>query len=110
MTDREPIKLTDTMKETIIKMCEGNPGGLRVLMEVYSKDPIHILTLDDMNIRGWQIWVGYKDYCNCDLDLFIAKLKERSVDMVNIINQEAIRAKDPVRAVTSGASRPKGVY
>ena len=104
MKDRKPIQLTDTMMDTMVKMSEGNPGGLRVLLEVYSKDPLMILGLDDMNIRGWQIWVGYKDFCKCDLDLFIEKIKERSGDMVDIINQEAIRGGYPVRAVTSGAS------
>ena len=108
MNNREPIKLTDTMMETIIKMAEGNPGALRVLMELYSKNPFSFLGLDDMNIRGWQVWVGYKDYCKCDLDLFIKKIKERSLEMIDVINKEATMMKSPLTAVPGGASFPKG--
>ena len=94
--------------ETFIKMGEGNPGALRVLMELNAKEPLVFLGLDDMNIRGWQVWVGYKDYCKCDLDLFIKKIKERSLEMIDVINKEAMMMKSPLTAVPGGASFPKG--
>jgi len=109
MNYRIPIKLTDTMMETMTKMSEGNPGALRVLMELFtSENWLPILGLDDMNIRGWQVWVGYKDYCKCDLDLFVKKIKERSSEMVDVINDEARRMDSSLLAVTRGASFPEG--
>jgi hypothetical protein len=102
--ERRPIQLTDTMIDTIDMMGEGNPGGLRVLMKLYAKDPFLILGLDDMNIRGWQIWVGYSDFCKGDIDKFIECIKNREDKMVLAINNEAIMIKSPLRAVVGGAS------
>ena len=38
-----------------------------------------ILSLDDMNMRGSQIWVAYKDHCGQDIEKFIACIKEREL-------------------------------
>lgn len=103
---REKIKLTDNGLNLMMKMSEGNPGGLRILGELSTKERslIYILGLDDMNIRGWQIWCGYKDYCKCDIDKFIEAIKNRDEDMVDVINKSAIRMNVPERAIISGAS------
>ena len=58
---RKRIELTDSMNDMLFKMSEGNPGGLNVLMGLMDRDPLVFLALDDMNIRGTQIWIGYKD-------------------------------------------------
>jgi len=107
MKDRKPLKLSDTIKESIIKMSEGNPGAISVLAQLIPKYPLVFLGLDDMNIRGWQIWVGYKDFCKCDIVCFIQRIKERSEEMIFVINQEAVRSGYDVRAVKGGASNPK---
>lgn len=110
MSNREPIKLTDTIKDMIWKMSEGNPGAIRVICEILASEegiPFLIFGLDDMNIRGWQIWVGYKDYCKCDIELFKKKIRERSQEMVDIINNEAKKINSPLIAVCRGASFPE---
>lgn len=88
---REKIELTDNVMDVVVKMSEGNPGGLSVLTEILKKEPTDgfftILTLDDMNIRGTQIWIGYKDHCNSDLDVFIKAVKDRDQAMVDKINE-----------------------
>ena len=64
---RTPINLSDSTLDMIVAMSEGNPGALTVLMGMLESDnpaaTMMILHLDDMNIRGTQIWVGYKDHC-----------------------------------------------
>ena len=103
---REKVSLFDNGMDVLIKMSEGNPGGLSILAELSKKERgVNIFHgLDDMNIRGWQIWCGYKDYCKSNLDTFIDAIKKRDSDMVDKINEQAIRDQSPERAVTSGAS------
>lgn len=104
---RKALKLEDTFEQFMMKMSEGNPGALTVLMQIVEKDPnlglLQILNLDDMNVRGTQIWIGYKDHCGENIDLFIEKMKARDADMVATINREC---PDWV-AKTHGAT-PKG--
>lgn len=110
---REAINLSDSTQSVIVKMSEGNPGALTVLVDMLkTQDPtalMNILSLDDMNIRGSQIWVGYKDHCGSDMDKFIQAVKDRDADMVETINRECYHPEIDNdgykhRAVTSGAS------
>ena len=102
---RTPISLSDSTMDMIVAMSEGNPGALTVLMGMLESDdpaaPIMILSLDDMNIRGTQIWVGYKDHCGEDLAVFIQAIKDRELAMVQTINANSGINE---RAVISGAS------
>lgn len=102
---REKINITNNGKEIAIAMSEGNPGGLRVIMQMLVRGGpqamISVLDLDDMNIRGEQIWLGYKDHCGEDLDKFIELARRRDVGMVETINKYCSSAEV---AVTSGAS------
>jgi tryptophanyl-tRNA synthetase len=90
MQEREKIELTDTTMDMAIKMGEGNPGGITVLVNLLkTKDGVlDILHLDDMNIRGSQIWVGYKYFCGEDLNAFVKAIRERNRDMIDAINQQ----------------------
>lgn len=89
---REKIELNDTTSNIIIKMSEGNPGAITVLMQLLEKNAMegfrHILDLDDMNIRGTQIWIGYKDYCKNSIENFKKCVSNRDREMVNIINEQ----------------------
>ena len=70
----EKLELTDTGIDVFMKMSEGNPGALTVLMQVLDKtpeiDPDNILgglgvilSFDTMGLRGSRIWMLYKDVC-----------------------------------------------
>ena len=72
------IGLNDTIKDTIFKLSEGNPGALRVCMEIASRgaliDPdafgggtLMLLSFDTLDIYGSRIWMLYKDVCETDL-------------------------------------------
>lgn len=87
---RESVGLGDSVQDIIFKMSEGNPGAITVLAQVLKKSDsgiFQILSLDDMNIRGPQIWVAYKDHCGEDLDKFIAAIENRDQAMVDTINR-----------------------
>lgn len=111
MEIREEIQLSDNLQHVIIKMSEGNPGALNVLMQIlkkFSKAPedafIQYLFLDDMNIRGTQIWIGYKEYCKCDIDKFVQCIKDHDEGMIAEINDWGKRGNHDWLAVKAGAS------
>lgn len=77
---------TDSLQDVFVKLSEGNPGALRVCMEIHTQnhriDPkaampelISLLRLDDMGIYGPEIWMLYKDVCDCNVVYLIALLR-----------------------------------
>lgn len=108
MSSREPINLDDTTMDVLLKMAEGNPGAITVLSQLLERDDptglpglLTILSLDDMNMRGPQIWVGYKDHCGEDIEAFAAAVNSRDPEMIATVNAES--GVDE-RAVPSGAA------
>lgn len=106
MTMQERKRLGDgTIMEDLVAMSEGNPGAVSVLAAILKDDDlgyITVLNLDDMNIRGAQIWIGFKDVCDGDLEKFVEKVKSRDEAMIAAINEH--RGHSGWKAVTSGAS------
>lgn len=94
--------------EFIDQMSEGNPGASVVLMSAIDGKAVagfmNILNLDDMNIRGTQIWLGFKDYCKEDLKLFWESVQNRDANLVEAINRENAKQNGKYKAVVSGAS------
>jgi hypothetical protein len=89
-TQRQPLALTDSGQDLVLKMSEGNPGAISVLMRLLGGDPqsvMRILDLDDMNMRGSQIWVAFKDYAGQDLGAFTDALVRRAQEMVDKVNE-----------------------
>ena len=105
---REKILGSMSIIETLVLMSEGNPGAATVLGNLSQTDPLLALGLDDMNIRGQQVWVGYKDHCEEDMDKFIEAIKARDSEMVDTINKNCIYQSEygsfTERAVCNGAS------
>jgi len=110
--DRKPIDLMGSTQSALIEMSEGNPGAITVLMELIGRDDplafMTILDLDDMNMRGSQIWVGFKDYCGEDIEKFAQCVRNRNPDMVEVVNSECFNPEFGdgygEKAVTAGAS------
>ena len=80
------IRLDMTMMDSIIAMVEGNPGALRVCLELLQDggaiDPDSalggfgkLLDLDTLGIYGPRIWMLYKDVCGEDLVKTVAALR-----------------------------------
>lgn len=76
---------------------------MRLLKEEHGL--ISVLSLDDMNIWGSQIWIGYKDYCGSDLDKFAECIKQRDQGMIDKINEFGKMGNHSEIAVEGGASR-----
>jgi len=92
---REKIVPSDNVLDIMIKMSEGNSGAATILAYLHGElallnEPpgllVMLLDLDDMNIRGSQIWVGFKDHCNSDIAWFKRAILARDPDMVDTIN------------------------
>ena len=105
-TARPKIELEDTMFDAIYKISEGVPGamvGITKLMESDEAGFMLLLGLDDMNIRGSQVWEAYKYLYNEDAKKFAKAVKNRDKNMVDFINQE-MASVGGEKAVTGGAS------
>lgn len=89
MKERKKIELSMTTMDVLLLMGEGNPGALSVLMKLMERGEssiLKILTLDDMNIRGEQIWIAFKDHCKEDLDAFMEAIARRDLAMISTVN------------------------
>lgn len=112
ITRRPRLDVGGQLIDVLVQMAEGNPGGIRILTDIVKSfpDPIEafgvILNMDDMNIRGSQIWAGWKDCCGSDLQAFIKAIDTRSPELVEKLNAH-LGAGDE-RAVTGGASYKHG--
>lgn len=101
---RKKIGLGMSIIDVITTMSEGNMGALNALMSL-AKDElgmIYILDLDDMGMRGAQIWIAFKDACGQDLEKFKTFCRERDQKIVDIVNQNS--GPDYPRAATHGKS------
>lgn len=84
---REKITFNSSTIEVMTIMSENNFGAADILLKMLENDCMFsIFNLDDMNIRGEQIWYGYKNVCGEDFDIFIQTVNERSEDFVKKIN------------------------
>ena len=88
----KPIELSMSIQDVIVRMSEGNPGAITVMTEIIGADPLNgffkILDLDDMNMRGEQIWVAFKDHCGSDIQKLLDALQDRNPEMVDTVNKQ----------------------
>ena len=120
---REKIVLSEDVLDIMIKMSEGNSGAATVLAYLHGElallnEPpgprgrtgllVMLLNLDDMNIRGSQIWVGFKDHCNSDIAWFKRAILARDPDMVDTINA-VCGGQGHEKAVVHGGSLGDGI-
>lgn len=103
---RSEISLTDNTKDVLVTLAEGNPGALRVLMQLLAGDGglFDLLHLDDMNIRGTQVWVAFKDFAKEDLAAFRVAIRKRDPEMIRVVNAEGARGNHDWLAVAGQAS------
>jgi hypothetical protein len=89
----------DSIEDNIVSLSDGNPGAVTVLTQIVQNDPDPreiFNTLDDMNIYGSRIWLGYKDYCGEDIGNFIDCVVAQEEDMVELINERKHGGKEVV--------------
>lgn len=104
------IKLDMTLQDAVMKMSNGNPGSMTVMMQMIVQgekiDPDNllggfgnVLDLDTNGIYGEDIWLLYKDLCGQDLIKTISVLRAIQLGIIPEIKvKNAIEScKDPGR-------------
>jgi hypothetical protein len=83
------------IKEKIISMCDGNPGALRVLMDISQIEngiPA-IMLMDTAGLKGCKVWLAYKDVCLENYESLIAWVCS---DQLPRLIVEVEKANDPI--------------
>lgn len=66
------------MIDTIVKLAQGNPGAMTVLVEcVKAQHADVLLKLEALDCRGPDIWIAYKDQNGEDLEAFVKDILAR---------------------------------
>jgi hypothetical protein len=108
---RQEIKLEGTVTDLLVLMGEGNPGALRVLADLYKCDNLHIiLFLDDMNIRGTQVWVAFKDFAKENLYTLAVAVDSQDPELIRVVNEVGRQGNHPHLAVLEGARENRKVF
>lgn len=82
-----------TLENSIyVTLGNGNPGALSVIMKLImtpdGEKVLHALSMQ--NIRGWEIWVIYKDICQCDITLMIKKVLDNDEVIHKVLSKERL--------------------
>lgn len=89
------INLTDSAMDVVLKMSDGNPGAMGVIMEMLQPaaneiDPdsvmggmMKILALDTLGIYGTDIYVLHSDICGRDMVKMFAVLRAHQLGFLN---------------------------
>ena len=106
---RLPIRMTDSIADSLPLMSEGDPEALKIITNIVklgTQAALLVLDMDDMNIRGEQIVVAYRDICKLDTIKFLNAIKARDpflVKRLNVLCQKHY-------AVTGGAALGRTKY
>lgn len=85
---------------TITILSEGNQPTKKLLHICADVDHMLLLHLDDMNMRGLQIWAAYYGHCEGIFDRFRVSVVSRDLAMIGYVNQ----GEWPHRAVPRGGA------
>jgi len=80
----EKIDQPDSVKNMLVDMSKGNPGGATVLVKLFEgvkpEDALKdIEILNEAGIYGGNLWIGFKDLCNQDIEEFRKKLHDEDL-------------------------------
>ena len=86
--------LVGTLDNKIFQMAENHPGGLRTLKDIRELLSTHemealLAKLDDMNIRGVQMWAAYSQLYDCEAVDFIQAIRRKDATMIGFLNNFA---------------------
>lgn len=88
------IDFNDTVIDSFLKMADGNPGAITVMLQLMDETPHidpdnilggfgNILDFDTMGIYGSDIWILYKDVCGESIENVVALLRGRQLGLLN---------------------------
>ena len=78
------IELEDSAQSALIKMADGNPGAITVMIGLLKRADdglLDLLHLDTVGLYGPDIWIAYKDICGEDLDALSDRLRSDSLSL-----------------------------
>ncbi len=110
---RTELHHQDEWKDVLVKMSEGNPGGLQAMIQMIKTDQARgcgcVLLLDDMNIRGTQIWICFSNVCGQDALLLMDFIEDARPDggrqqLVQCCNNHGKMGNHAHKACMGGAS------
>lgn len=87
---KDKIDPDDNIEEIITEMSEGNPGALTVLTQIVEdKDPIRFMNfamkLDSLGMYGSDIWLGYKDHCDQDVEKYHELVMDGDQELIDYV-------------------------
>lgn len=89
------INLADSTMDAVLKMSDGNPGAMMVIMQMLHPDSekidpdsamggmMKLLALDTLGIYGTDIYVLHNDICGQDMTKTFAVLRARQLGFLN---------------------------
>jgi|688.fasta_scaffold2839228_1 hypothetical protein len=82
----------EQIRQHVAELCKGNPGAIRVLVDVYqsegAKSALEIYRMmREMNITGPNVWLAFKDASGQDLQKMIASIKSNDPGLIATINR-----------------------
>lgn len=99
------VRLTgmESTIDALVTMSEGNPGGLTVLTDLLGGEDMimgmaYVFWLDEMDMRGAQIWVAYKDWAGQDIKVLRKGIADNSGEMVKCVNESGGLGPDTPKA------------
>lgn len=79
------------MMEAVVQLSDGNPGAITVLKQLLMLAQLTKPAFEGifaLEIRGSDLWVGYKDVAGGDINKFVELLERRSPTMMKQILAE----------------------
>jgi hypothetical protein len=103
---RKSLALESNLASMANILADGNIGAFTLLLTMARDGDLMDTTLtflgiDDLNMRGEQVWVAFK-HCNNDLPTFINAINKRDQVMIDAVNEQVISP--PGERAFSGAS------
>jgi hypothetical protein len=98
MIPNNKITLTDNFMDICVKLSDGNPGALTVLVQLYKEEALvdpdsafapfsTMLAFDSRGIYADKIWILYKDICKQNIVYLITLFR---ANQLGLISDEAI--------------------
>ena len=74
----------------ITELAEGNPGAMTVMTNLHKTqdDPEFLFErLEELDLHGTYIWVGYKDGCDEDIEAFAQAVRDGDEAMLEPVEE-----------------------
>jgi hypothetical protein len=85
-SEREPLPMGVSKEKAVELMSEGYTRVAKIVSELWETSRNTLFDLDDMHMRGEQIWVAWWRHCKRNMSVLISEAKIRAPKMVACVN------------------------